>query len=381
MENKEALELANNLIRTRNTGIDNQISHWLDTTSFHQFYEEIEKSVIGQPELKLFLANIWHYLLCLRDGAPVNNNVLLAAPSGSGKTETYRALRAYFAKNIPGFPIYSFDTSQLTTTGFKGADASEILEPLALSGFQKAMGIVFLDEFDKKIMPSYATGRNDVNAEVQSNLLTIVEGAEVKVKKDIIVNTNRVMFVGMGSFDSFRKKREDVPVKIGFGANAEDKKVEHYAPITKEDMLEAGGTNEFIGRFPLVINYQKLTHEAFDKIIDKLVESLEISYGCELKVSQEMRAELYNMVDSKFGCRAFESQLRTLILREYMYALTEEKEDVLVVEIKDKATASHHWRYYTDDEITIMNQCCIEMAGEEAMDDGYDDFDKKTPFD
>ena len=277
---------------------------------------------------------------------------------------------------------YIVDISQLTTTGFKGSDASEILEPLALSGFQKAIGIVFLDEFDKKIMPSYATGGTDVNAEVQSNLLTIVEGAEVKVKKDYIVDTNRVMFVGMGSFDSFRKKREDVPVEIGFGANAADKTVEHYAPITKEDMLEAGGSNEFIGRFPLVINYQKLTDEAVDRIIDKLVESLEISYECEIKVSLEMRAELHAMVDSKFGCRAFDSQLRTLILREYMYALTEEKEDVLVVDIKDKDTASHHWRFFTDDEIAIMNQCCIDMSDEEEpMDDWHNDFDEETPFD
>lgn len=77
------------------------------------------------------------------------------------------------------------------------------------------------DEFDKICTPSYSANNGDVHLEVQHNLLTLVEGSRVETKQGY-VNTNKLLFIGMGSFDQFRKKREkDGKEPIGFGAVAE----------------------------------------------------------------------------------------------------------------------------------------------------------------
>ena len=57
------------------------------------------------------------------------NNMILAAPSGSGKTETYRAFKDYFKKRIPALRLTISDVSNLTATGYRGAEPSSIVEP------------------------------------------------------------------------------------------------------------------------------------------------------------------------------------------------------------------------------------------------------------
>ena len=162
-----------------------KVQKWLSIVSFQDFYDDISSQVIGQPNLKKFLANVYNYLKRLANNLPTNNNVILAAPSGSGKTETYRALKRYFNEYIPGFPINILDLSQITSAGFKGSEPSEIINPFIMGN--TAFGLCFLDEFDKKLEPSYTNKNVDANREVQNNLLTIIEGSNVTTKKGLII--------------------------------------------------------------------------------------------------------------------------------------------------------------------------------------------------
>ena len=134
------------------------------------------------------------------------NNMILAAPSGSGKTETYRAFKDYFKKRIPALRLTISDVSNLTATGYRGAEPSSIVEPFLGCGLEP-IGIVFMDEFDKICTPSYNANHGDVHLEVQHNLLTLVEGSRVETKQGY-VNTNKLLFIGMGSFDQFRKREK-----------------------------------------------------------------------------------------------------------------------------------------------------------------------------
>lgn len=52
--------------------------------------------MLGQEEVELIVANIYNYISVLACKKKTNHNMLLAAPSGCGKTEIYRALRDLF---------------------------------------------------------------------------------------------------------------------------------------------------------------------------------------------------------------------------------------------------------------------------------------------
>ena len=133
------------------------------------------------------------------------------------------------------------------------------------------MGLVFLDEFDKIIMPERTSTGENPNLLVQYHILTMIEGATIScevergIKKDI--NTHKLMYIGMGSFDYFREEKKKDASSIGFGLSSND--IEHYEPITREEIIKAGGCYELIGRFTLIVNYDKLTTKAINGIIDK----------------------------------------------------------------------------------------------------------------
>ena len=154
------------------------------------------------------------------------------------------------------------------------------------------------------------------------------------------------MFIELGSFDKFREKRENKPNVIGFGADNNEELVDHFEPISRENMLEHGGTNELLGRFPFIINYCLLSDEAIDRIIDRTVTNVEENYDCEIIISKEYKEELHKAALSKFGCRQLDSTIRTLALEEYTKSLYETGHK-LVINIENGSRASHYWRHFT----------------------------------
>ncbi|MCR5271769.1 MAG: AAA family ATPase [Lachnospiraceae bacterium] len=303
--------------------VENQIAQWITCVRFTDFYEEIEKRIIGQPNLKLVIADIYSYLSGIVFGNPANCNMILSAPSGTGKTETYRAIREYFLKEIPSLPIYIFDITAVTSNGFKGLDAANILTPLFSLHINRPYGIVFLDEFDKRMVPLTDARGENMNRDVQSSLLTIVEGNEVQVRGGMI-DTSNLMFVGLGSFDSFREEKKDVrrPVGIGMDWSYVEDTRDHYKALTREDMVSAGASNELIGRFPYIVNYERLSDAAITSIIDKTTQEVAEEYNLtELILGKAMYDVLYECANTKFGCRLIASKLKEATLTGYADAM------------------------------------------------------------
>jgi len=131
--------------------VRNDIAEWLQNTTYNDFHDCIAERVVGQEQLADLTLIAYCYLRSMAYHQPVSYNTILAAPSGSGKTETYRALRDYFKSEIPGFSINIFDVTKLTATGYRGADVTDILAPYYRKKERKAIGICFLDEIDKKM--------------------------------------------------------------------------------------------------------------------------------------------------------------------------------------------------------------------------------------
>ena len=335
-----------------------QIYDWIITDPYREMLSYVQSRVIGQEDIVSVVTNIYTHLrrmigqtlnmrMQTRSGS---NNMLLCAPSGCGKTETYRAIKDYFADRIPLLAVHIVDVSSLTPAGFRGSEPSSVVAPLVGYG-SEPIAIVFMDEFDKICMPSYTADHSDMHLEVQHNILTMVEGSRVETACGVI-DTKNILFIGAGSFDGFRKVREsNEKSEIGFQKD-ENKKSDHYAPVTRENIITAGGCYELIGRFSYIVNYHPLDKEIVLSIIDRNRELIANDFGCELILERKALNELCEQAGSKFGCRLLDSLMRDPVLKAYGDALQSDTYgDVLVITLKDLGTYSYDFRDYTPEEM------------------------------
>ena len=327
--------------------IQHEILDWIADVPFSKFYNEISKDVIGQEALKQVCANVYAYLNSIANDTMVRNNMILSAPSGSGKTETYRAIKNYFEKKIPSLSVHICDMTSITATGFKGNDTTSILAPFIKRHIDQPIGIVFMDEFDKKIIPMYDSNGTNVNGDVQASMLSMIEGGELYLNDRGIIKTDRLMFVGLGSFESFRNKRSEKKNPIGLGASWDEAKEDSYAPLTRNDMVEAGASNEIMGRFPYIINYEKLNKDSVRSIVSKLLCEIGKSFNLEeLELKDEAEEEIMEIANSKYGCRLLDATIRDTVLEAYTDALVNNDVGKLSITINKLHDATYTWEPY-----------------------------------
>ena len=261
------------------------IVSWLDMTPFYEFYESIKREVIGQEGLRLVCANIYHYLDCVSSQKVFNGNMIIAAPS------------------IPNMPVVMIDTASITPAGYRGSNIDDAMEQFFKMGTKYPIGLAFLDEFDKRLQPPKRNGANDLNEEMQNGLLSMLEGSPVYSKCGRAIFTDDIMFFGLGSFDVFRKEREEKANirSVGFGA-ATTGDVSHFENITRKDMIEFGGSYELIGRFLWEICN---------------------SYNVPIVITDEYMEVLHDSANSSFGCRLLNSMLQNAAMVAYQDYLLE----------------------------------------------------------
>ena len=341
---------------SRAVGLIEQIDDWLiRPNALKDLTEYVEARVVGQDPVRGICANTFVYLNTVARSLPVNNNMLITAQSGTGKTETYRAIRDYFRVNIPELPVFMVDSTQLTPSGYKGSNLEDMFFPLFLLGTDKPPAIVFLDEIDKRIMPDGAS--NGLNSSVQYNLLSILEDGNITTigsrgeRKRIY--TSNIMFVGLGSFNAFREEKGSVK---SFGFNATAQKIDDMM-FTPELLLEAGAVPELVGRFPFIVNYGELSDESIKKIIHSNIEDLSYIYDCDIAITKKYSAILRELSRTKFGCRAMKNKLQSDVLNIYtqaMHAKHLKNEVVIKIVLDEKPRFT--WRPYNEEELRILEQ-------------------------
>lgn len=334
--------------------VDN-ITEWTFDYGYEDFYNFMSGRILGQKNLSIVCANVFSYLRAASRGSFINQNMLLAAPSGTGKTETFRAMKDYFNETIPSLPVFMIDTTQLTPSGFKGANLEDVFAPLitATNGTDSPIAIVFLDEFDKRLM-NMDVSADSFNKTIQYNLLSILEGANIYDKNKGSIDTSHILFIGMGSFDAFRQTRTEVKKSIGF--NTENVVPADYSSITRDTLLEMSTAPELVGRFSHVVNYSALSSDSIDAIIDKLTLDLSLYHECDIIIKKPYRDMLHTLSKSKFGCRAFNNRLSEDILSVIPEALLHRKNDILTITLSDRIT--YRWRKFNQKELKSMK--CME---------------------
>jgi len=244
--------------------------------------------------------------------------VLLIGPSGCGKTEIMRRIR-----EITDDPMVFTDVSNLGASQYRGRHKEDILLDLyAQAGGKKAVaerGIIFMDEFDKLLLPAISERGINMHDDVQSQLLTMLEGSEVELKdgrQSFLLDTSRMLFVLAGAFqgiDEFIRadqiEKKNLSGNIGFLSPLKKEMDLDFVRenINHEILMKYGMKRELAGRLASVTVLEKLGREDLIRILTEPKDSLIERYRRELKLSSDAELEFTQEALEEIADRALQT--------------------------------------------------------------------------
>ena len=227
-------------------------------------YEYLDENVYRQENAKKAAAIMLYNHLKGR-----RRNMILAGPTGCGKTEIWRSLQ----KRFPFIKIVN--GPQIACDGWKGSyHVKDIFLEEPAEKVKKML--IVIDEADKLFEPSIGSAGVDYSRKIQNEFLKIMDGDKVDFvsegndAKKTTIDCSHVSFVFCGSFETLLQNREDKPAAIGFFQSVASDEEEDS--ITIEDLVEYGNVRrEIAGRIQQIVALNALTVDDFVRILETRV--------------------------------------------------------------------------------------------------------------